>query len=301
MEPSEQGPRPADGHVNGPAAKPLRAVAFAHAALAPTPDAALESPEAPTRSRAGHGIVAALLALSLLVGYWGGWSHGRNGAFGTGGDRVETPVTAPAAPPPPTTPAAPVAALPLPPVTVTTLGFETGLPDASTGHAPTLIGPWQADGGRVVLTDAAPPIDDARPRRVSVGPSLLVPTPMPTSVASVVLTAPTPLSGLVVRYVDPDNYWAVVVDPGLDHVSLVEVREGEQTARGYVDVAVVAGTRIGVAVAGDVIGITVDGVPKVMNTFYGPRAGLSTAGIAGTQVGLLAGDGTPAFDDLSFG
>lgn len=245
--------------------------------------------------------VVVVLVSALVVGLLVGFVRGCNGTdLGTQGPSVA--ITAPPQPVTgPTTPPAPVMA---PDVELTTVNFDDGLPrDVNFQTVVYDETRWVGARGQAIVTEpgvpgptpeAAPPYDAARDWIVNPGKA-------PLNVVEVELVAPAPHAGVIARFQDADNYFAVLADKDLTHVELIEVRDGEATTRGFVDHLVTPGTRIGFVAVGNEVSLSIDGKPQVLSTFFGNQSTVSDHGLTATGLGLMAGSGQPVFDDLVFG
>lgn len=261
----------------------------------------------PTPARRGPPYLAivGIAVIGVLLAYAFGESRGRDEARRSSSEQdlvttTEAPATSPAEITTTTTPTA----APAPTVATRTIAFDDGLP-AAYGGRPILAprGGWAANQGGV-----GPGRDDTStlatdgPRLYGKGPDLLVQTDGPVTTAQVRLVEPTVYSGVIARFVDERNYWAAVIELGERNISLIEVKDGTQRSVGFVDQEAEPGVTFGLAaIDGSLMTITIDGQPQLLSTFYGPIVGVPIAGIDGTQVGLLAGQGRPVFADLQFG
>ena len=115
------------------------------------------------------------------------------------------------------------------------------------------------------------------------------------------LVTPTPHSGVLARFQDANNYFAVLAGRDLTQVELVEVRNGKATSRGFVDHVVKPGTKLGFVSLDNQVTLSIDSEPQVLSTFFGDRSAVDDDGLRGTGIGLLVGSGQPAFDDVRFG
>lgn len=208
------------------------------------------------------------------------------------------PITAPPAPAPgPTTPAAPLLA---PKVATTRVDFDLGMPHDVNFHDVTFDpSRWQgANATAVVATPVpvsaeAPPYDATRDWLVDAG--------SPAQVVEVRLVTPTAHSGVLARFQDAQDYFAVVAGRDLASVELISMRDGTATIVGVVDHDIAPGTTIGLVALGNDVTISIDGRPQVLTTSTGTVSAVSDHGIEATDVGLLVGSGQPVFDDLRFG
>jgi hypothetical protein len=263
---------------------------------------AAEAPPTPLRRRAPLLAAVGVAMIGVLLGYAVGFSRGRSGNTSQASPETTAVTTTQPAVATPTTAPPPAARAPV--VALKTIAFDAGLPKTFENHpivAPR--GDWGAnqagvgpgrDGTSTTVSD--------QPRRYGKGPDLLVDTGAPVTVAQVRLVDPTVYSGLIGRFVDDRNYWVVAADQGLRNISLLEIKDGTETSKGFVNQPVTPGITIGLAsIGGTAITITVNGQPQVLSTFYGSRESVPDDGINGTSVGLLAGESRPVFADLEFG
>jgi hypothetical protein len=101
-------------------------------------------------------------------------------------------------------------------------------------------------------------------------------------------------SGVVFRYRDPGNFWAVVAAPGYATWAIVKVVAGKDRVVGNTGLSPVAdGTAVGVRAQGDTIDVLVDG--RVTTTFG--DVAFKDATMAGLTVEGLEG-GKARFDDF---
>jgi hypothetical protein len=254
-------------------------------------------------------LVAAVVGAVVLlaIGYSVGYSRGSAG-LDQGSSPTTSVVTGPSSKAPPSTTAstiniATVVPVALPAVPVTTEGFDRIIPKAIAGHLVTTpSGAWTVADGAAEPSAPKPLADSATDARLAgQGPELFVALNQAPVLATIVLTEPTPFSGLVFRGTDDANYWALVPDARLANLTIYKVKDGKQTAVGFVDHPVKPGSSIGLADVGGQIGVVVDGATVAIQTFYGPKPSLPDDGIAGNRVGLLTGRGQPRFDNLTFG
>lgn len=192
----------------------------------------------------------------------------------------------------------PIAALP---TEVTRIAFDGGLP-AEVGTGPlVLTGSWGVvDGALQPLVAVDLPADATGPSAPGEGPQAEATVGRRITAASVRLALPTAHTALAL--VDEDrSAWLVAVGPDLDRLTLHEVVDGQPAQRGFLTGPIAPGLSLGLYVLGDRIGVTVDGSPVSIESFFGPAETLATTGFEPDAVVLIAGAGTPAFDDLAFG
>ncbi len=161
---------------------------------------------------------------------------------------------------------------------------------SSLGHTPSGVawhaesGTWGIASGQAVVYSPGEGADFA-----TVGAA------WPDCVVQVRLTKVAPYAGLVFRYRDPANYWAVVAAPAYSTWVIVRVADGQTTQMGNTGlVSTGDGTTVGARMRGATVDILVDG--KIMTTVASPPSP------GADKVGLTA-DGADAtharFDDFS--
>lgn len=241
-----------------------------------------------------------LAVLAVVAAYSIGYSRG-HADLDKGSSSTTVPVTADGNAPATTVDVGSLTPLALP-TERTPVDLGAGVPADVQGRGVIARGEWAATDGAIGPTRADPlPADATDPRAMGEGADLVVDTGRPVSLATVKLTAPTPLSGIVFRFKDDRNYWAAVVDPRMEHLTLYRMKDGDLLAMGFVNVKVAPGTTIGLVAAGDQVSLVLDDKAVIVDTFFGPKVSLPDEGIAGHGVGLLVGDGEPRFTDLVFG
>lgn len=276
-----------------------------------TGEPASDAPGPGTRSPAWYqrpelALLAVAAVVVLALGYGIGYSRGSAGLDSS------SPTTSLVDGPAPTSTSATtettidiatVVPLALPTVPRTTEGFDRAVPKTIVRHPVTTPnGPWAVQNGSVAPSSPRPLPDDATDARLAgAGPELFVELDRAPVLALVTLSEPTAFSGLVFRSVDDANYWALVPDARLANLTVYEVKDGRQTAVGFVEQQVTPGLSIGLVDVDGQIGVVVNGATVALRTFYGPKAGLPDDGIAGKRIGLITGQGAPRFDDLTFG
>lgn len=257
---------------------------------------------------ARRAAVAAIAIVALLAGYLVGFARGsadlERGSAGTT-SIVALPPEATTAPPtittaPPSTTAA-VAGLEPPAVALTTLAFDDGLPTSVAGADLEVDGSWTArDGALASEPVEALPADRAKPRLLGTGPAIRAVPSTPPIRAAVRLVAPTAHSSLVLGD-GAGSAWQLGIAPDLGRLLLIEVRGEDQQQRAFVDVALAAGTEIGLYLLDGRVGVSVDGQARTVQSFFGPADAVDAAGIVPTEVAVVASDGELVIDDLSFG
>lgn len=115
-------------------------------------------------------------------------------------------------------------------------------------------GTWGVDGGLAAATAPVP------------GPNLAVlDAPLADGEASVRVARVTARAGIVFRYHDPRNYWAVEAAPGFATWGVVQVVDGHESVVGDTGLASTTdGTTVGVRMHGDSVEVVVDGRTAVV-------------------------------------
>jgi hypothetical protein len=263
-------------------------------------DPASTGPVGVSRARllVGVGLVA---VACLLLGYLVGWARG-SADLDRGAATTTSVVTLPSQPAtsaPPTTAGTTLPPTPgpeLPPVEATTFDFADGLPGALEASDGTAV----VDGELVTGPVDPLPEDQPKPRLLDTAPQVRASNGAPVTVASVRLAQPSARAVLAFA-IAGDASWQLAVAPDLQSIVLYEVRGAEQQQRAFLDLDVQPGTVIGLFLVDGQVGITVDGGTRTFQSFFGPSGSISAAGIEGSDVALIAGDGTTAFDDLTIG
>lgn len=255
----------------------------------------------PSFGKGGVIAVAVIALVVIVVAYAIGYSRGSAG-LDDGTSSTTSIVETPDGPPAPTVPPESLTPLEIPTEGLVTVDLTNGLPSDVEGRPVSSRGQWNAVDGAVgpAQDDPLPP-EATEPRAMGAGSDVLIETGEPVQLATITLTNPTPLSGIVFRHQDDRNYWAALVDPQMEHISLYRMKDGTMVSEAFVNLKVQAGDTIGLVAVGDQVSLVVNGNAMVLDSFFGPKASLPDDGIDGDGVGLLAGIGDPTFTNLVFG
>lgn len=245
--------------------------------------------------------VVVVAVVALVGAYSIGYSRGSAG-LEEGTSPTTSLVETPEGPPAPPIDPSSLTPLVVPTEGTVTVDLTNGLPGEVDGRLVSTRGDWEPADGAVRAAQSNPlPPDATEPRPMGAGSDVVIDTGKPVELATVALTDPTPLSGVVFRYQDDNNYWAALIDPQMEHISLYLMKDGTMTSEAFINLTTGSVATFGLVAVGDQVSLVLDGEGMVLDTFFGPKASLPDADIAGHGVGLLAGGGNPAFANLVFG